>query len=62
MGGVSIKHILIPTDGSPVANEAAKAAIALARQDTGGGVPLNCGWRGCKNIKGVLPSSFHLRL
>ena len=26
------KHILIPTDGSPVANKAAKAAIALARQ------------------------------
>lgn len=26
------KHILIPTDGSPVANKAAKAGIALARQ------------------------------
>ena len=26
------KHILIPTDGSPVANRAAKAAIALARR------------------------------
>jgi len=62
VGGVSIKHILIPTDGSPVANEAAKAAIALARQDTGGGVPLNCGWRGCKNTNAVLPSSCYLLL
>ena len=26
------KHILIPTDGSPVANKAAKAGIALARR------------------------------
>jgi nucleotide-binding universal stress UspA family protein len=26
------KHILIPTDGSPVANRAAKACIALARR------------------------------
>jgi len=26
------KHILIPTDGSPVANRAAKAGIALARR------------------------------
>ncbi len=26
------KHILIPTDGSPVANKAAKAGIVLARR------------------------------
>ena len=26
------KHILIPTDGSPIANKAAKAGIALARR------------------------------
>jgi nucleotide-binding universal stress UspA family protein len=26
------KHILIPTDGSPVTNKAAKAGVALARQ------------------------------
>ena len=41
------KHIRISTDGSPVSHKAAKAGIALAhelraKQDSGGGVPLNC--------------------
>ena len=43
------KHILIPTDGSPVANRAAKACIALARR-LGAKVTAYCAIEGLQPI------------